>query len=68
MFADHELAFLRDYAANLVAHVDGGRKDHPDSSHQVMWPGLTVAGTPGQLPTTGARKEADNVICWQVTM
>ncbi len=57
MFADHELAFLRDYASEhgltpperlgdavaLVAHFGGyrDRKHDPDPGHQIMWHGQT---------------------------
>ena len=57
MFADHELAFLRDYASEhglttpdrlgdavaLVAHIGGyrDRKHDPDPGHQIMWHGQT---------------------------
>ncbi len=57
MFADHELAFLRDYARQhglaapqllgdavaLVAHLGGyrDRTHDPDPGHQIMWHGQT---------------------------
>ena len=57
MFADHELAFLHDYAlehdlappsrlgdaVRLVAHLGGyrDRKHDPDPGHQIMWHGQT---------------------------
>ena len=57
MFADHELAFLRDYASEherpppdrlgdavrLVAHLGGyqDRTHDPDPGHQIMWHGQT---------------------------
>ena len=57
MFADHELAFLRDHASEhdrpppdrlgdavkLVAHLGGyrDRKHDPDPGHQIMWHGQT---------------------------
>ncbi len=58
MFTDHELAFLRDYAAQaglathddlgksvqLVAHLGGyqGRKHDPEPGNQIMWQGYSM--------------------------
>ena len=58
MFTDHELAFLRDYAAQAglalpddlgksvqpVAHLGGdrGRKQDPEPENQIMWQGYSM--------------------------